>query len=79
MNLPDKIEMKDEIDELNHIGDGRILATKDELLTLKKKWELRAVREDRLYNARFYKHKIDKLFDSEIQVYTEALEKEIVE
>lgn len=68
-----RAEMKDEIDELNHIGDGRILATKDELLALKKKWELKAVREDRLYNARFYKHKIDKLFDSEIQVYTEAL------
>lgn len=29
---------KDELDELNHIGDGRILATKDELLSLKKKW-----------------------------------------
>ena len=32
--------MKDEIDELNHIGDGRILVTKDELLSLKKKWEI---------------------------------------
>lgn len=30
---------KDEIDELNHIGDGRILATKDELLALKKMWQ----------------------------------------
>jgi len=39
MYIEKDIEMKDEIDELNHIGDGRILVTKDELLSLKKKWE----------------------------------------
>ena len=34
---------------------------------------LKAVREDRLFNAKFYKQRTDDMFDREIKVYEDAL------
>lgn len=55
----------------NMLADWQIKQTKSKLLALKSKWEAEAVRKDRLANARFYKDKIDKMFDEEISTYNQ--------
>lgn len=56
--------MPDEIDELNHIGDGRILATKDELLSLKKKWEIEQDRYSRADEFLWFTRKLREYMDT---------------
>ena len=46
------------------------------ITTLLEQEKIKAVREDRLYNSKFWKNNIDKMFDKEVAVYESALKGE---
>jgi hypothetical protein len=62
--------------ELVHDIQRSVDKAKQAITTLLEQEKIKAVREDRLYNSKFWKNNIDKMFDKEVAVYESALKGE---